>query len=274
MTQLDRIKVTEQTAELFAQISQEAQRDQDLYSCLICRDTGWMVTEQGAQPCSCGQQDASRQRRRAVGLGLAMDGMRFANFDLTHYTVARKLPNGLNYRQAADQALRAAKGFVAAVVHGERPRGLYFEGPLGTGKTFLAAAIANELVERGLDVRFVVVPEFLEQLRLSYRNQQESEKEYDEAQIMNRALNARVLVLDDLGAHNSSQWTISKLYTLLNHRLNNQLPCVITSNLQPKAVAEELGPRTASRLQEMCDRYLLLTDEDIRAKKNGRGIGW
>ncbi|MCL1905626.1 MAG: ATP-binding protein, partial [Clostridiales bacterium] len=183
-----------------------------------------------------------------------------------------RLDSGCSYRQAAEKALRAARVFVAACLKGEPARGLYYEGNLGSGKTFLAAAIAGELLKKGYPARFVVVPEFLEQLRLSYRGQEINE--YDEAEIMGAAMSARVLVLDDMGAHNSSEWTVGKIYTLLNYRLNCRKPCIITSNLKPAALAEELGPRAASRIKEMCDRYILLTGEDIRTRKEDAGSGW
>lgn len=270
MSELSRIQVARETEELFIRLSAEAPGDRQVYGCPLCRDTGWLVTEEGARPCSCGSEARLLKQRREAGLRPAMDEMRFANFDLRFYPPDRQLSPGCSYRQAADKALRAAKGFVAACLRGDSPRGLYFDGSLGSGKTFLAASIAGELVERGLDARLIVVPEFLEQLRFSYRE----DKEYNEAQIMREATSAKVLILDDLGAHHSSQWTISKIYTLLNNRLNSRQPCVITTNLKPNALAEELGPRAASRIREMCDRYILLTDEDIRGKKKGGGGGW
>ncbi|MCL2496504.1 MAG: ATP-binding protein, partial [Clostridiales bacterium] len=189
--------------------------------------------------------------------------------ELNYYAADRYIQPGFTYRQAAEKALRAARIFVAACSRGEAMRGLYLEGALGSGKTFLAASIAGELVKRGIAARFIVVPEFLQQLRFSY--QERDGNDYDEAAIMNEALDAPMLILDDLGAHNSSQWTISKIYTLLNYRLNSRLPCVITTNLKTAALAEELGQRAASRIQEMCDRYILSIDEDIRSRKGGGG---
>ena len=261
-----------QTVDLLVQLAEVAEHDEDIYRCVICRDTGWYSTESGACLCSCGQEDTLLLRRRQAGLSAALDNLRFTNFDLRFYATHRQLENGQTYRQLAEKALRSAKGFVAAEMRGENPRGLYYEGTLGSGKTFLAAAIANELAERDIDTHFVVVPEFLEKLRLSYGSQPDS-NEYNEAEIMRRALTARILVLDDLGAHNSTPWTISKMYTLLNHRLNHNLPCVITTNLKLDTIAEELGARTASRLQEMCHRFLLVNDTDIRSQKSG-GMGW
>ena len=269
---MQKIDVDGATQELFMRLSADAPSDAKLYACPLCRDNGWLVTEQGARPCDCGRENRLLKLRREAGLKPAMDYMSFANFDLRYYSVERQLKPGCSYRQAAEKALRAARTLVAACSRGEKPRGLFYEGHLGSGKTFLAAAIAGALLERGVAVRFIVVPEFLEQLRLSYRGQEHNE--YDEAEIMRAAMNAPLLVLDDLGAHNSTPWTISKIYTLLNYRLNSRQPCIITSNLKPAALAEELGPRAASRIMEMCDRYILLAEEDIRVRKEDTGSGW
>ena len=269
MEKLQKIQLDHETVELFSRLSAEAQSDSELYTCLQCRDNGWLITEQGARPCSCVKESRLLKRRRQAGLKPAMDKMCFANFDLRYYEPDRQIKPGYSYRQAAEKALRAAKAFVAACQRKENTRGLLYEGKLGSGKTFLAAAIAKELVEWGLQARFIVVPEFLEQLRFSY-----SAQESNEPEIMSAAMTAPVLVLDDIGAHNATPWTVTKMYTLLNYRLNSRLPCVITSNLKPAALAEELGQRAASRITEMCDRYILLTDEDIRTRNEDAGCGW
>jgi DNA replication protein DnaC len=270
MSGLQKAQFDKDTEKLFLRFSLEAQSDAELYACQLCRDTGWLIMEQGALPCDCAKESRLLKRRREAGLKPAMDKMRFADFDLRYYEPDRLVDKaGCTYRQAAEKALRAARVFVGACLRGENPRGLLYEGKLGSGKTFLAAAIAGALLERGLEVRFIVVPEFLEQLRFSY-----SAQENNEPEIMRAAMTAPALVLDDLGAHNSTPWTVSKIYTLLNYRLNSQLPCIITTNLKPAALAEELGQRAASRIMEMCDRYILLTEEDIRSRKEGAGSGW
>ena len=269
MGELQKLEIDKNTEELFIKLSETAKRDAELYTCQLCRDTGWLVTEQGARPCSCTRESRLLKRRRQAGLKPGMDKMRFANFDIRYYEPDRQIRPGCSYRQAAEKALRAAKAFVAACLRGENPHGLLYEGKLGSGKTFLAAAIASELLERGLKARFIVVPDFLEQLRFSY-----SAQESNESEIMSAAMTAPVLILDDIGAHNATPWTVTKMYTLLNYRLNSHLPCVITSNLKPAALAEELGQRVASRIIEMCDRYILLTEEDIRTRQEGAGSGW
>jgi len=70
--------------------------------------------------------------------------------------------------------------------------------------------------------------------------------------------------VDDLGAHNYTDWAKNKLYTIINYRLNNRLPTLITSNLDLNDLEQYLGQRTTSRIIQMCKFYRLLVETDIR----------
>jgi DNA replication protein DnaC len=137
--------------------------------------------------------------------------------------------------QNLGRALQLAQGFA------RQPDGwLVFTGAPGTGKTHLAAAIANACQARGQAVYFVVVPDLLDHLRATYSP--DSRVTYDELFEAIRA--APLLVLDDLGAHSSTPWAQEKLYQLMNHRYNGRLPTVITTNL----TLDELDDRLSSRM--------------------------
>lgn len=134
-------------------------------------------------------------------------------------------------------ALDTAREFAA------HPQGwLVFTGPYGCGKTHLAAAIANYRVEQGLPVLFVVVPDLLDYLRGAYAP--DSTVTYDER--FNQVRDIEVLILDDLGTQNATPWAAEKLFQLLNHRYNAELPTVITTNQTPS----DMQPRLASRLRD------------------------
>ena len=101
--------------------------------------------------------------------------MLFSNFDLKLYPENIKTPNGNSYRQIAREALSAAMAFANSLAKGINRPGLIFEGAVGSGKTFLAAAIASELLAKGVDVEFIVVPEFLDQLLQQIHSNDDSE---------------------------------------------------------------------------------------------------
>ncbi len=242
------------------------------YTCSLCQDTGWRLTERGAVPCDCRREARLAARRRRARLTPAMQAQCFANFRLDLYPSRQNLVlQGrevlVSPRELAEKALAAAQSFTRRLAAGSQSRGLMLEGEVGRGKSFLAAAIANQLVEVGLDVLFLVVPEFLDELRFSYQK----EEDVPEADLVRRAQNVPVLVLDDLGAHNYSEWTKGKIFTLLNYRLNQQLPCIITTNLGVKQMGEAIGQRSVSRIMEMCDYYLLCAPWDFRCQRPEEG---
>jgi len=82
--------------------------------------------------------------------------------------------------------------------------------------------------------------------------------------LMESARQTPLLILDDLGVNNYTEWSKNKIYSIVNYRLNHQLPVIVTTNITPEDLEEYLGERTTSRLLEMCKPYRLLVDMDIR----------
>jgi DNA replication protein DnaC len=74
-----------------------------------------------------------------------------------------------------------------------------------------------------------------------------------------------LLVLDDLGAAKNSEWVEEINYRLINHRYQEKLPTIITSNLTPKTLSPGLGDRVTSRLHEMTTRVVLEGSDRRRA---------
>ena len=117
-------------------------------------------------------------------------------------------------------------------------------GPPGTGKTHLAAAVAHERLAAGSSVYFAVVPELLDHLRAAFAPT--SELTYDE--MFDTVRSVEMLVLDDLGAQNSTPWAADKLFQIINFRYNYRLPTVITTNHKLHA---QLDERVRSRLSDI-----------------------
>jgi len=121
--------------------------------------------------------------------------------------------------RSLEKAIKACTSFAA------RPRGwLVLTGPYGSGKTHLAAAIANSLADKGNLPLFIMVPDLLDHLRATFNptSSVSYDRRFDEIRT------ASVLILDDLGAQSSSPWAKEKLHQLFTYRYNSELPTVLT----------------------------------------------
>ncbi|KPJ50975.1 MAG: hypothetical protein AMJ38_01145 [Dehalococcoidia bacterium DG_22] len=149
---------------------------------------------------------------------------------------------GIGISSEASQSLRNA--FRAAKNYAESPEGwLVLLGRTGCGKTHLAAAIGHHLESKGMTVEFCVVPDLLELLRSSFREDAPG-GQFD--QIFEAARTTPCLILDDLGVHSATPWAQEKLFQILNYRYNAKLPTVITVG----CVLDDLPDSWVSRMYD------------------------
>jgi DNA replication protein DnaC len=125
--------------------------------------------------------------------------------------------------------------------------GVLIYGPPGNGKSHLAAAVVNELIDSGYTCIFQNVPALLSRIRKTFDGGQETE-----AAIYNALKECDLLVLDDIGSQMWSEWREEVLYMVINDRYYWKRPIIATSNLAPDALAKNIGKRTMDRLLEMC----------------------
>jgi DNA replication protein DnaC len=136
------------------------------------------------------------------------------------------------------------KAFQLSNTFAEDPEGwLVLMGDYGTGKTHLAAAIANYRASQGYPVMFVVVPDMLDHLRATFNPS--SQTSYDRR--FEEIRTAPLLVLDDLGSQATRPWVQEKLYQLVNYRYNAGLPTVITT----AEALDEMDPRLRARMGDL-----------------------
>jgi len=142
---------------------------------------------------------------------------------------------------SADDTRNLRRAFDLARKFAEDPTGwLVLSGTYGSGKTHLAAAIANYRASQGYPALLVPVPDLLDHLRATFSPS--SPVSYDRR--FDEIRETPLLVLDDLGTQASTAWAQEKLYQILNHRYNKALPTVITTSLR----LDEMDARIRSRM--------------------------
>lgn len=133
-----------------------------------------------------------------------------------------------------------------------RGEGLLFAGPTGCGKTHLAAAIGNALLEDGRRVVFKRVTDLYYELRGSFDGGN------SETDIITPCRQADLLILDDLEADAPTPWTRSVLQSLVDYRVNYYRPMVVTTNLRDEAALRgAVDSRTVDRLEGCCHRFVM-----------------
>ena len=132
------------------------------------------------------------------------------------------------------------------------------------GKTFLCSAICHSLAENNIVPLYVVFSDLISDMRASFQDTGDS-------LLLATAREVPVLILDDLGAEHVTDYAVSRLFDIVNHRRNERLPMVISSNLTLTEVATVYSERVASRIIEAC-QPIMLYGEDIRAQKRKLGL--
>lgn len=144
-----------------------------------------------------------------------LDRMAFETFDPDGAPASKS-----DERSSLAMALAAARSFA------ESPeKWLYLHGPTGVGKTHIAVAIAKVQSDKGGSITFWSVPDLLDNLRHTYSTPNESSF----YSLFESVRNCELLILDDFGAQQMTDWALEKLYQIISHRHDRLLPTVITS---------------------------------------------
>ncbi len=139
-------------------------------------------------------------------------------------------------------------------------KGLLIMGSNGAGKTHLAVSIAKTLARKGIDVGLMDVEQWLNKIRESY---DDDKVDPETAEMVSK----RLLVIDDLVPEQKvSEWVKSQVLVVLNHRYNQLMPTIITTDKPMGMIEHVYGQRISSRLYEMCD-VVMVAAKDWRQKK-------
>lgn len=208
-------------------------------ACPRCSGYGYVIDEatNTASRCDCGLTESIEGRRRMATSNIPP---KFSMKDLRNYEVRA---GDIERKKVRDSAFAYASSFDS-----EESPGLLLRGGTGSGKTHVAVAIMKEAMRRGYSAHYANFSDLLSRIRDSYH---ENSKE-SEGALLALIDSVDLLVLDDVGAENTTDWVRDRLYLIINRRYENARPVIITTNCEEAELEARIGPRTASRLYEMC----------------------
>jgi len=213
------------------------------------------------------QRRAEEQKRERIAANKRSCGLpsRFALATFKDYQAATG-----EQRAVLARARSFAENFAEVAKRGSW---LTFTGGPGTGKTHLASAIANRLLEDGVSVLYRRTYDLLREIKSTWSK----ESELDERAVLEKYTGADLLILDEIGVQFGSETEGVLLFDLLDTRYGNLKPTIVISNLGRADLAELLGERLFDRLAETGSAILAFDwkshrkgDEPPKATPRGR----
>ena len=205
------------------------------YTCHKCGDTGYA----GGVVCDCYRRLLQEEACRTLSGLSAMRLTDFASMRLDYYdnTVDPKL--GVSPREHMQDIIDYCRDYTAAF----SPCGesLLLQGATGIGKTHLCLAIARGVTEQGFGVVYGSVQPLIRRLEAEHFGREQGDSE-------NQLITCDLLVLDDLGMEFDTPFSRACIYNVLNARLLEGRPTVVSTNLSISAMKERYGDQIASRI--------------------------
>ena len=215
--------------------------------------------------CQCAIDKANREKLSQLQIGYE----KLKKKIISENGIGRKFRNisldGINAVNGQEKAYVEAKDFLKRYTADRNTKGFGLFGGVGSGKTYIAAALANQICNQRIEnfserekedaflgrmtvispVQFVSTVELLERLKINCT-------EKGDGNYMEKVKTAKVLIIDDLGAARITEWADERLFEIIDYRYVEELPTIFTTNAMPSELKEKIDKRTFDRLKEMC----------------------
>lgn len=240
--------------------------------CSKCNGTGWQFVDYNTVvECDCGLIEKQRMESK----------LQFAMIPTTYKDVRLEDISTKFYRQKASKdIIKAISKSIAWYLDNlyeniEEGKGLYlWSDTKGSGKTMMAAAIANELINKHRRyVKFATSLDILDEIKATYGRRYRDEEESAESKLLKDLVSAEFLVIDDFGTERATDWAGEKFYQIVNKRYINQKVTFFTSNFDLREL--KYDDRITNRIRER-SFIIHFPEESVRefkAKLDDKRIG-
>lgn len=199
------------------------------YDCEKCADSGYV----GIDMCSCMKSCIAELRLADSDLGRLASFQSFENFDLSYYAPGEE-------RECVMRSYKILKAFAESFSK-DSVQNFLLLGDTGLGKTHLSTAVGVSVIKRGFDVLYRTVQSVMDDC-------EEVQFKGGRSDSVRQYYDCDLLIIDDLGAEMSTQFTVSSVYNIINARMNRKKPTIISTNLSQKELRDRYADRITSRL--------------------------
>ena len=223
------------------------------FTCPICNDSGYV----NGSRCQCFNELIKKYTVDELNESCKIELHDFDEFNLGLYSNIPDEKSGIIPRERMNEILIQCKNYVDTF--SKDSCSLFFLGKTGLGKTFISSMIAKALIEKGFNVVFDSINNFL----IKAENEHFGRSNGNTVETI---INADLVILDDLGSEFSTPFNNSTLYNIINTRINMEVPTIVSTNLSLSELNEKYDDRIISRLTGMYTPFRFF-GTDIRQVK-------
>lgn len=224
------------------------------YNCPKCKDTGFI----GIEKCSCFKSKLIKLYYKDSDLEEAVKTNNFKNFNINLYPNHKLNDERYTPRKNIEDILEYITGEYLPNFKNSNTN-LLFYGNSGTGKTFLSWCIAKELLDKGFLVVYKTSDDLLRALKdIKFNNDTDLE---------NLLINCDLLIIDDLGSEQITDFSSTELFTLINKKILKNKKMLISTNLCLPLISKRYSERISSRIIGEFKLFKFFA-EDIRIQLN------
>ena len=205
------------------------------------------------------QQKAEERKKRKIQELFGNSGMSKRALRCTFENYQPTFENG--------DAVRICSEYVKDfdIISRENKNGLFITGSCGVGKSHIAFAVANALIEKGNSAIAMTMIDLLLKIKSSFNDEGQSEE-----QILKIYEDCSLLVIDDLGKEKPTEWALQMIYAIIDRRYNAMKPIIVTTNFNASELIKQFGDSSIAnaivdRLFEIC-QYVPIAGESFRKK--------